>query len=147
MTKVLYKLQGSPVIALNRVASVRNTRDWVISYSGPNPKRAVTEPATAHRNGIPPSSRISWNRFEHNILNVWHTEWVTRLKQRCLLVKWSYRPLGLRIESRPKAEVAFIQLVKTWLLKCFRIHDLAQLLRYMGCCSIYPPLQCRKTCA
>lgn len=59
MTNVLYKLQGSPVKALNSVASVRNTSDWVISYSEPNPKRVVTEPATPHRNGIPPRSRIN----------------------------------------------------------------------------------------
>lgn len=60
MTNVLYRLQGSPVTALKRVASIRNTSDWVISYSRPKPKRAVTVPAVAHRKGIPPKSRMSW---------------------------------------------------------------------------------------
>lgn len=60
MTNVLYKLQGRPVTALNRVASIKKTSDWVISYSAPKPKRAVMEPATAQRNGIPPSSRINY---------------------------------------------------------------------------------------
>lgn len=59
MTNVLYKLQGSPVKALNRVASIKNTSDWVISYSEPNPKRAVTVPAMLHKIGIPPRRRIN----------------------------------------------------------------------------------------
>lgn len=64
ITNVLYRLQGSPVKALNSVASVRKTRDWVISCSAVNPKRAARDPAMSHRNGIPPSSRISWKCFD-----------------------------------------------------------------------------------
>lgn len=143
MTNVLYKLQGSPVTALNRVASVRKTSDWVISYSEPKPKRAVTEPATLQRNGIPPRSRISYTVLNHGIIKSPNNHWIM-FKDIYLL---TYRPFGLRIQPWPKAKVALVKLIKTWLLKCFRINDLPQFWRHMGCCSVYLPLWSRNTSA
>ncbi|KAG9331043.1 hypothetical protein JZ751_020393 [Albula glossodonta] len=62
-------LQGRPVKALKRVASIRNTRDWEICgkhRSDPSPNRAMTAPDTLHRYGIPPSSRISCGKHHGN---------------------------------------------------------------------------------
>lgn len=78
--------------------------------------------------------------FDHNIIRL-KVYWI---KDIYLL---TYRPFSLRIQPWPKAEVALIKLIKTWLLKCFRINNLAQFWRYVCCCSVYLPLWSRKTSA
>lgn len=102
--------------------------------------------ASCHR---PSNGPEKWNStqeqdqlqgFDHNIIRLK----VKRIKDIYLL---TYRPFSLRIQPWPKAEVALIKLIKTGLLKGFRINNLPQFWRHVCCGFVYLPLLSRKTSA
>lgn len=118
--------------------------------------RAPGKPATGR------SRTLSQNQSEPSQTQQWPREMefrpgagsTTRLYRNTIRLKayWTkdiylrtYRPFSLRIQPWPKAEVALIELIKTWLLKGFRINNLAQFWRHLFCCSVYFPLWSRKT--
>lgn len=110
------------------------------------------------------SRTLSQNQSEPSQIQQWPREmefhpgagsttrfWSQQNQVKMILIKTyyiyllTYRPFSLRIQPWPKAKIALIKLIKTWLLKSFRINYLPQFWRYVCCCSVYLPLGSRKT--